>query len=416
MAKLDLGIIGVLALGVGAFALLKTGILGKITLPKPDITKTPNFPVQLTSESCQQFRNRVQTLGWQVDWNTQCQNEPLQPTAIIPTDNGQTVTIASGETAVFAGVNTPVILPTQIQSQTPSVSTPIPVEDTQQVIEDIFDGNLDPSSQDVIVTQATKVFISDITLFGFIGQLDIGENIKFFGNVNTGVGVLTYDWDFGDNVISSGTNKQYTNHTYSKEGQYIVTLKVTSNYGASATKTKTINIIPNPVKQGDVTSKVLPQPNSALIRLTNNHTNGITGSFTVNITGANTKRFSSTTHINGKQSAEIIIDGLNSGYSKFSIDFKPNGSSKDIVIDDNQTIFIYDLIVEAIPNAPAVVDNSCKLSSEVQAILFQLDTVLKSPTWFMTGNVKDVRECNLDERIFINSYNSLLLQGIITVK
>ena len=293
---------------------------------------------------------------------------------------------------------------------TPPVITPTPTPVTQTpVIEDPI--IVAPIIRDEILT------ISSIDLFGFIGKKYVNKPIKFFSNTNTSIGVLTYDWDFGDGAISSGTTKQYTNNTYANEGQYKVILTVTNNFGESVTKSKIITISPNPVKEGDVTSKVLAQPNSVLIRLTNNHSDDLTGSFTVKVTGANTKTFSSITHINGKQSIEIIIDGLNSGYSQFNIDFKPNGSSKDVVIDDNETIFIYDLIVEDTPNVPVVVvDDSCKLSSEVQSILFQLDTVLNAPTWFITGNVKDIRECNISEEVFINSYYTLLSSGVITAK
>jgi len=51
-----------------------------------------------------------------------------------------------------------------------------------------------------------------------------------------------------------------------------------------------------------------------------------------------------------------------------------------------------------------------------QSILFQLDTVLTAPSWYYSGNVKDVKECRIDEQAFINSYNYLLSTGVITIR
>ena len=413
MVNSNFGIIGLLAVGVGAFALYKNKDVIENLIKGGN--KEQNVPPQLSYESCQGYRSRLYNLGYRIDWISDCQPVTITaPTAIIPTDSP--VTSGTGQTGVFSGVGT-VTLPTQIQTTTPSVSTPVADEEVDEIIDTIFDGQLDPSSQDAIVEQATKIVISDITLYGFTGQFDINETIKMFGNTNTKVGVLTYDWDFGDGAISSGTNKQYTNHSYEKAGQYTIRLTVSSSYGASATKTKTINVIPDPIQQGDVTAKVLDQANSAIIRLTSTHSQGMKGSYTVNMTGVNVKRVSGNTYINSKSQTDIQITGLTSGYTMFSVDFRPEGSSKDIIIHDNETVFIYDEPVVAPPpqssgnNTP-----TCSPSTTVQSILFQLDTVLTAPSWYYSGNVKDVKECRIDEQAFINSYNYLLSTGVITIR
>ncbi len=413
MGKLDLGILAILGVGVGAFALSKM----KQNTGKIDpITQGGQIPQQLQGESCEGYRDRLLKLGYLIDWVSSCspnQTPNLPPSTIIPTDSE--ITSGTGQTGVFSGIDTPVVLPTQIENTTPAIHTPIPVENTDQVIEDIFGGQLDPSSQAGIVKQATNINLSRIVLFGFSGQIDIHENIKFFAQTAQGVGVLTYNWDFGDNSVSRGTDKQYANHTYTKEGQYKVKLIVTSNHGASAEKTVTINVIPDPIKQGEVTHKIFPQTNSAIVRIHNNHSQGITGSFSVQLNGANTNRVTGTTHINAGADTDISVSGLSSGYTTFNVDFRPNGSSKDIIIGNNKTVYIEDVPVQA-PTPQEQAKPKCEPSKMIQAVIYQLNTVLKSPSWFMSGNVKDVMECKLSETVFMNSYNYLLSTGIITVK
>ncbi len=63
-----------------------------------------------------------------------------------------------------------------------------------------------------------------------------------FNNNSSGVGTLTFVWDFGDGTTSSVVNPT---HTYTSAGSFTVTLTCTNNYGCVKEKIKTnyINII-----------------------------------------------------------------------------------------------------------------------------------------------------------------------------
>jgi gliding motility-associated-like protein len=66
-----------------------------------------------------------------------------------------------------------------------------------------------------------------------------GESITFL-NTSTGAGTLTYQWDFGDNQTSTDISPV---HQYTKKGNYVVTLIVSSSAGCSSTvKSDVINV------------------------------------------------------------------------------------------------------------------------------------------------------------------------------
>ena len=103
MGKLDFGIIGVLALGVGAFALYKNK--DSIENLIKGGNNEQNVPPQLSGESCQGYRSRLYNLGYRIDWVNECQPDTVTPpSAIIPTDSP--VTSGTGQTGVFSGIGT----------------------------------------------------------------------------------------------------------------------------------------------------------------------------------------------------------------------------------------------------------------------------------------------------------------------
>jgi hypothetical protein len=365
MAKLDMGIIAILGLGVGAFVLSKTG---KKDDDLPQITPT------------------IVT--------------PLQPTAIIPTD--KEITIGTGQTGVFAGIETPVLLPTQIESTT-TVSTPIPKETTEQVIEAVFGGELDERQKEAIVKQATKINASFDMLFS--GQINVDEEIKFRAITNTGVGVLTYSWTFEPDKFKVGTDKQFVTHRFSKEGQYKVILFVSSSLGASARVTKTINVIPIPLTTGMVTMKILPQTNGAIIRLTNNHKKAINGRININMSGANKSTKSQSRTINGKTTVDQVVFGLNAGSTTFSVSYRPKGSSRNLILDNVQTINITTTQIPT-PNVVKRVDSPITIARKI------LSGSIKAPTW-VKNNARWFLNKKISSATFQTSINFLKSNGFM---
>jgi PKD repeat protein len=68
----------------------------------------------------------------------------------------------------------------------------------------------------------------------------LGKSYTFISNSTILLGnIVGHHWDFGDAVGSSAINPT---HTFKDTGSYDVTLTTTSNYGCTATKTKTFNI------------------------------------------------------------------------------------------------------------------------------------------------------------------------------
>tara|TARA_B110001454_G_scaffold179964_1_gene173394 strand:- start:556 stop:1596 length:1041 start_codon:yes stop_codon:yes gene_type:complete len=308
----------------------------------------------------------------------------------------------------------------KIESQQP-IEQPIsniPISQTLPVIESINEVVVQPQN----VTPKTSILhLTSIDMFGFSEPLDIRETVRFYANITSGDGLITYDWNFGDGKISRGTDKQYESHEYNTHGQYTISLTVSNNFGEISTKSKTFNVRANPVKQGDITHNILPQIHSAIVKLTNNHSEDVTGRLSITLNGVNTTRLSSNNvYIKSGSSTEIDMNGLTSGYTTFNVDFVPNESSIDVIIDDNKTVYIepeseLEVVVEpTTETTPSV--GTCSPSPEIQSIVHQLNTVFDSPDYFMNGNVKDVMECKISESSFLYSFNVLWSNGTITPK
>lgn len=70
-------------------------------------------------------------------------------------------------------------------------------------------------------------------------------DVQFTDNSSGAKQNMTYKWDFGDGNTSTATNPK---HTYTKEGNYTVTLTLTNDYGTkSATKTNYVYVGSGPV-------------------------------------------------------------------------------------------------------------------------------------------------------------------------
>ena len=59
------------------------------------------------------------------------------------------------------------------------------------------------------------------------------------GSTDVGSGIVSYEWDFGDETTGTGIT---VNHTYENSGLYFVTLTVTDLYGNQGYKTETITV------------------------------------------------------------------------------------------------------------------------------------------------------------------------------
>ncbi len=87
--------------------------------------------------------------------------------------------------------------------------------------------------------QNSYIVISDVPAAGFTFNSN-GNNYNFF---NSSTGATSYEWDFGDNNMSTDENP---NHTYANDGTYTVTLTATNGCG-STTTTQTVTVITLPV-------------------------------------------------------------------------------------------------------------------------------------------------------------------------
>ncbi|PQZ99216.1 hypothetical protein CQ019_16845 [Arthrobacter sp. MYb229] len=68
--------------------------------------------------------------------------------------------------------------------------------------------------------------------------------------------LASYEWDFGDGNTAQGI---FVNHSYAEDGDYEVTLTVTDNRGATASKTETVSVqqLPNELPNADFTASSL---------------------------------------------------------------------------------------------------------------------------------------------------------------
>ncbi|MCB0177045.1 MAG: PKD domain-containing protein [Anaerolineae bacterium] len=77
--------------------------------------------------------------------------------------------------------------------------------------------------------------------------IQVGDTVNFDASgTQASSPIVSYDWDFGDGDTGSG---QLTNHTYTQEGDYTVTLNVTDQNNLSGSTTAAITV--NPLTQPD---------------------------------------------------------------------------------------------------------------------------------------------------------------------
>jgi PKD repeat protein len=77
----------------------------------------------------------------------------------------------------------------------------------------------------------------------------VNEKVIFDASASFDSGgiIVSYSWDFGDGSTPITLPEAVTNHTYTLEGNYTVTLKVTDDGGLSDTQSKSLTIIEYPV-------------------------------------------------------------------------------------------------------------------------------------------------------------------------
>ena len=368
MAKRDLGIIAGLALGVGAYMLART-------------TSGTTIPINVEPTVV----------------------ENLPPSTIIPTDGE--ITSGSGQTGVFDGIETAVILPTQIESSTHE-QTPVTQEIIDTVKEDLIDGELDPSQEAGIIEQITDLNASLDMLW--TGQINVDEDIKFRANHSSTSGVsIKYDWIFTKEgkLIKhiGGADKQHVTLAFNSAGQYKAELVVSSSTGRNYKVTKVFNVIPTPLSYGDVKISAVSSGDRVIINVQNYRDSGINGSININAKGSNSFTKSNNMVINGKGIGQHVLSGQNSGSTTYSISYRPVGSSRAL---DNFT--------KTLNISGSISTQSCTLSNTLNSILSSLK-YLKYPSWFET-NIANVKICKITESEFISSYNYLLSTGVITSK
>jgi PKD repeat protein len=72
--------------------------------------------------------------------------------------------------------------------------------------------------------------------------VNVGTTVSFdAGASSDNLGVISYEWDFGDGTTGTGKT---TTHTYASQGSYTVTLTVKDSAGNSAADTMTVTVLP----------------------------------------------------------------------------------------------------------------------------------------------------------------------------
>ncbi len=85
-------------------------------------------------------------------------------------------------------------------------------------------------------------------LFGIVG-----ESVKFNGTNSTDNHYIeSYEWNFGDGSTASGATPE---HTYSKEGEYVVTLSVKDSAGNSSSDTLNLYVYSDDFSKVEITTK-----------------------------------------------------------------------------------------------------------------------------------------------------------------
>ena len=258
----------------------------------------------------------------------------------------------------------------------------------------------------VKVTKTPKLNLTSIDIFGITGDIDINETVKFHANVTSGEGIISYDWDFGDGKISRGTNKQFESHEYKEHGKFTVSLTVSNNFGEYMTKSKTINVIPNPVKESDLSIKITQHVNSAVIRVTNNHITDVNGVYDLQLKGSTQKSFSGSIIVKALDYSDITISHLVSGNTGFEFQLRVN----DIVLNKEKDLFIETTYIDT----PSQEDlEYCVIDQDIRDIIAQLNTTLIAPEWFMKYDVDYIQKCQISKEQFLGTYHDMLNKGTI---
>jgi PKD repeat protein len=109
-------------------------------------------------------------------------------------------------------------------------------------------GLISPSYYDTIILDTTK----PIANAGQDQTVNVGATVIFDAGLSTdNVGIIGYEWNFGDGTTGTGRT---TNHTYTEPGTYTVTLTVKDAAGNSATHQITITVT---LRQAVVNVKVV---------------------------------------------------------------------------------------------------------------------------------------------------------------
>lgn len=261
--------------------------------------------------------------------------------------------------------------------------------------------------QDVV--QTSKLNLTSIDIFGVTGNTDINETVKFYANVTSGEGIISYDWDFGDGKVSRGTDKQFESHEYKTHGQFTISLTVSNNFGEYMTKSKIINVIPNPVKESDLSIQILQHVNSAVIRITNNHVTNVSGVYDLKLKGSTQKSFSGSVFVQALDYSDITISQLVSGTTGFEFQLRTNG----LILNKEEDLFIETTYIET----PSQEDlGYCVIDQEIRDIVTQLNTTLIAPEWFMKYDVDYIQTCQITKEAFLGTYNDMLSKGTIRAR
>lgn len=92
------------------------------------------------------------------------------------------------------------------------------------------------------VTVSTETNDPPVSEFTFSpSDPNVGDTVQFDGTFSDDPdgSIVAYDWDFGDGTFGTGST---VSHSYSVEGDYIVSLTVTDDDGATDTSTATVTV------------------------------------------------------------------------------------------------------------------------------------------------------------------------------
>lgn len=105
--------------------------------------------------------------------------------------------------------------------------------------------------EDTLIRQVTLYPTPDPTFTTAITSLNKNNEFQFTpGTGNPSVTIVSYHWDFGD---GSSSTQQSPTHTYAQDGNYKVTLTVTSDHGCVAQSSTTVTVSTSPNVQAGFT-------------------------------------------------------------------------------------------------------------------------------------------------------------------